>query len=122
MADQKKKTFSSKRKIEFIEVDKQDYVIVAMSGTKTEEYRETLQKRFQSDPNDPTKQRMVSVAGTYKDLFSRCMYKVMPGSDRVPCDGSEADLWEDEVCSEVFALCQRVCGLTDDAEDDAKKD
>lgn len=121
MADQKKK-FTSVKKTEVIEVDGVEYIIEAMSGSKTEAYRETLQSRFQSDPNDPSKQRMVSVVNTYKDLFSRCMFKALPGSNRVPCDGSEADLWPDEVCSEVFAICQRVCGLTDDAEDDAKKD
>jgi hypothetical protein len=121
VAQSEKKKYTNTRKRKYIEVDGVDYLIEAMSGTKTEEYRETIFNRFESDPNNPGKQRMKSQKGTYKDLFVRCMYVLLPGNERRPCDGSEADTWTDEICSQVFEDCQEVCGLKDgDAE--AKKD
>jgi hypothetical protein len=120
MSDRKK--FVSARKVVEIQVDDQVFIIKAMSGSELEAYRQKFKARFDVNPEDPDKSILTDLPGMMQELFDCCLFKSAGAGVAPTPAGKVTDIWSGECCSEVFAECQRVCGLTDEGVEDAKND
>jgi hypothetical protein len=116
----KKTAFTSKKRVEKITIDDQEYVVVQMSGKEKEEWQESQRKRFEFDLANQSS-LLVDGVGQAWELISRCVFKAMPDATRQKLDQAAFDKdWSCELVDELWELCQEVNGLNPKGVDEAK--
>jgi len=113
--DAPRRSFTTKRKEEVVEIDGQAYTIREMTGTQLDAWRTQMGNRITTDAKGNP--RVGNFDRLTASLLILCIFKPDGNAVGLP----EVASWPATLQKELFDICQELNGLTAAGEEAAKK-
>ena len=114
------KTFKSERKYEDVSIDERVYRIREFGGTELSAYMADMGKRMKYGA-DGKPVGMSSYEDIESGLVARCLHEQKDGQ-WVKVELTKVKSWSSSTIKALYAICQQINGMGDEATAAAKKD